>query len=364
MTDSISKLPCKVYQEKDDSIEKKSDHSLMKLLKLRPNQYMSASDFWKAVEFQRNHYGNAIVLPEFNRSGVCTALFPVDFSAVEIWLDDRGLFGSKDKMYYVITDKKNVEHKLGPEEVLHFKGMTGNGIVGVSIQDYLSELIENGQSSQKYIHEYFKNGLFAKGVIQYASNIAPGEEKKMVERFNGMAAGIGNAGKLLPMPLGYQFQPINSSMADAQFFENTNLNIRQIAAAFGIKMHHLNDLEKATHTNIGEQQKSFYVDTLQSILTMYEQELTWKLLLNREISSGYFIRFNVDSILRADIKTRYEAYRIGIQSGFKTPNEIRKLEGDSSKEGADDLICNGNMQKVADVGVFYKNKQVAQAGGG
>lgn len=356
MTDTVSKLPCKLYQDKEDGIHKITDHPLATILKLRPNPYMSASDFWKCVEFQRNHYGNAIVIPEFDkRTGKLIGLYPVDFPKVQIWIDDRGIFGIKDAVWYVIRDKSNLEYKLYNEELLHFKGLTSDGLVGMSIQDYLVELIENGQSSQQYINTYFKNGLFAKGVVQYSSSLDESAEKRMVERFKRMASGIKNAGSILPMPLGFQFVPLNTTMADAQFFEISGLTIRQIAAAFGVKMHHLNDLERSTHNNIEQQQKSFYIDTLQSILTMYEQELTFKLLIYRELSQGYFIRFNVDSILRADIKTRYEAYRIGIQSGFKTPNECRRMEEDPPKEGGDDLVCNGNMQKMTQIGAFYKN---------
>lgn len=356
MTDTISKLPVKLFQDTEDGIQRIRDHPTTQLLKLRPNDYMSASDFWKAVEFQRNHHGNAIVIPEFDpRTGKAKALYPVDFSNIEIWMDDRGIIGHRNAVWYVIKDKLGTEHRLESDMVLHFKAMTSNGIAGISTRDQLSELIENAQSSQGYVNQYFKNGLFAKGIIQYSSALDEGAEKKMAARFERMVSGIKNAGKILPLPLGFSFQPTNTSMADAQFFEISGLTIRQIAAAFGIKMHHLNDLEKSTHTNIEQQQKSFYVDTLQSILVMYEQELTYKLLLRREIASDYFYKFNVDSILRADIKTRYESYRIAIQSGFKSPNEIRKMEEDPAKEGADDLLCNGNMQKVKDVGAYYKN---------
>ena len=169
-----------------------------------------------------------------------------------------------------------------------------------------------------------------------------------------MSSGLKNAHRIAMLPIGYQFQPIGQRLVDAQFLENTQLTIRQIASVFGIKMHQLNDLEKATHTNIAEQQREFYIDTLQSILTMYEQELIYKLFLNTEIRKGYYLKFNVDSILRADIKTRYESYRIGIQGGFITPNEVRELEEKEPKDGGDELLVNGNMMPVKMAGEQYK----------
>ncbi len=121
-------------------------------------------------------------------------------------------------------------------------------------------------------------------------------------------------------------------------------------------MHQLNNLERATHTNISEQQRQFYIDTLMAILTMYEQELTYKLLLDSELDKGYYCKFNVDAITRADIKTRYEAYKTGIQGGFLKPNEVRAKEEMEAAEGGDVLLVNGNMLPITEAGAAYKKK--------
>ena len=87
---------------------------------------------------------------------------------------------------------------------------------------------------------------------------------------------------------------------------------------------------------------------------MYEQEICYKLFKNEEIQQGYYMKFNADVILRGDIVTRYNAYRIGVQSGFVTPNEVRVLEELEPKDGGDDLIVNGSMVKITDVGIAYE----------
>ena len=87
---------------------------------------------------------------------------------------------------------------------------------------------------------------------------------------------------------------------------------------------------------------------------MYEQELVYKLFLNSEILDGLYLKFNVDSILRADIKTRYESYTNAIQNGFKTINDVRELEEDEPLEGGDIAIVNGNMIPLSMVGEQYK----------
>jgi HK97 family phage portal protein len=354
LSESISKLPLKVYLEDDDGIIKAKKHYLYELLKLRPNPYMSASDFWKAIEAHRSD-GNAYASVEFDpRSGKPKALWPMDPSKVTVMVDDISLFNGEFKLWYEVDVGKGEKRKLMPDEILHFKGsITLDGLVGIPTIDYLQSTIENAASSSKFINNFFRQGLQVKGLIQYVGDLNEDQKNRFREKFEEMSSGLKNSHRIALMPVGYQFTPMGLNMTDAQFLENTELTLRQIANAYGIKMHQLNDLSRATHTNIAEQQKEFYVDTLQPVLTMYEQELTYKLFLDSEIRKGFYAKFNVDAILRADIKTRYEAYGIGIEKGFLKPNEVRAKEELPPEDGGDQLVFNGNVIPLTMAGQQY-----------
>ncbi|WP_371017391.1 phage portal protein [Pseudalkalibacillus sp. JSM 102089] len=352
LSDTISKLGLKLYRETGNGISKASDHYLYSMLKLRPNKNMSSSDFWKGVEYQRNHYGHSVVVIQSANNGKIEALHPLNMSNVEIWVDDKAVIGRTPSIWYVYrsTDK---EYKFSSDEVLHFKGLTTDGINSLSVRECLNKTIENLQYGSEYVNKYFKGGLSAKGLLQYTGDIEPGAANRMKDRFEKMASGMDNVGGILPVPMGFTFSSINSNMADAQFLEINKFSIQQIAAAFGIKQHMVNDLSGAKFNNVQQQNEEFYRDTLQSILTMYEQELTWKLLTDRE-KLNHFFQFNVDSILRTDIKTRYDAYGVGIDKGFLTPNEARLKEDMPTMDGADSLIVNGSMQPLDKVGMAYE----------
>lgn len=353
LAESLSKLPLKTYREDENGVNKAVKHYLYKLLKLRPNPYMSASDFAKCNETQRNIYGNAYVNIETDEKGRIVAFWPIDASRVRIWIDDIGLFSSKNHIWYEV-DVGTERRKLMPNEILHFKsGVTLDGIVGVPPLDYLRATVENAAAAGRFINNFYKQGLQVKGIVQYVGDLNPEAQKKFREKFEEMSSGLKNSHRIALMPIGYEFKPISLTMSDAQFLENTELTIRQIATAFGIKMHQLNDLSRATHTNVAEQQRQFYVDTLLPILTMYEQEMTYKLFLDSELDAGYYVKFNVDSILRADIKTRYEAYAIGIQNGFLEPDEARAKEDLPPRPGGNQLIVNGNYIPLTMVGQQY-----------
>ncbi len=360
LSEGISKLPLKIYKEQD-GIRKATDHYLYKVLKLRPNQYMSASDFWKCIEAQRSIHGNAFAwvdIPSRGRDrGKVRGLYPLDSDKVKIYIDDVGLLGGANRVYYVYTDKQSKEYKISADNMLHFKGITFDGIAGISPVQYLQNLVNTAGQSTDYLNNTLKSGLQVKGLIHYIGDLNPAAQETFRNQFESMANGLKNANRVALLPLGYQYTPISNTMADAQFLENKQLTIRQIAAAFGIKMHQLNDLERSTYSNITEQERDFYISTLLPILTMYEQELTYKLFLNSEIDQGYYVKFNVDAVLRADIKTRYEAYRTGIQAGFITPNEAREMEEREGKEGGDVLLVNGNMVPIEEAGAAYRDRK-------
>ncbi|MGG3848573.1 phage portal protein, partial [Brevibacillus agri] len=302
-SESVAKLPLKVFREDESGIQKQTRHPAFQLLRLRPNPYMSAYDFWKCIEAQNDLYGNAYASIEFDKRGRIVGLWPMDSSRVKIVVDNdtsaSGVVTNQSKLWYEVNLGYE-QRKVMLHELLHFKGgVTLDGIVGLSPLDCLRATLENGASANKFINNFYKQGLQVKGIVQYVGDLDEKAKRNFREKFESMSSGLNNSHRIALLPIGYQFKEIALNMHDAQFLENNQLTIRQIASAFGIKMHQLNDLSRATHTNVAEQQKEFYTDTLQPILTMYEQELTYKLLLDDEIRDGYFFRFNVDAILRS-----------------------------------------------------------------
>ena len=357
LSDTLSKLPLKVFQD-NNGIRKATDHYLYPMLKLRPNPYMSASDFWKTIETQRNLYGNAYVWIEFvttgRNAGRINGLYPLNSKMMQIYVDDVGLLSSKNNVWYIYTDQMGNQYKLQPTELLHFKGLTTNGLIGLSPIQTLKKSVENAGSATEFLHESYQNGMQTKGIIQYVGDLDEKAKQKFREKFEEMSNGLKNANKISLLPIGYQFQPIALSFTDAQFLENTKLTVQQLAAAFGVKLHQLNELVKSSYASTAEANREFYIDTLMAILNMYEQELTYKLFLDSEIMKGYYAKFKVDVILRADPKTRAEIRQMDIQSGHKTINETRADEELPPLPGGDVLMVNGNMIPVEMVGVQYQ----------
>ena len=127
----------------------------------------------------------------------------------------------------------------------------------------------------------------------------------------------------------------------------------QIASAFGIKPYQIGDYTKSSYASAEAQQLSFYVDTLLYNLKQYEEEIAYKLFSDTERESGIFVKFNVNVILRADLKTQIETLSAAVSNFIYTPNEARAILDMGAKEGGDKLLGNGASIPVELTGIQY-----------
>lgn len=350
---AIAKLPIKLLKESDKGIEKATDNTLYNVLKKRPNSFTNAHDFIWATEFQRLEYGNAFWVMDYDRRGNIVALYLLDSSKVNIIVDNTEILDSKNSVYYIYNDPIKGQLIYTNDNIVHFKNFSMNGLKGTSIKKYIYEIIENEQYSNKLLRDKYKNGLQDPIVVQYIGDLNEAKQQKIKKKFSDMG-GAKNAGKVVPIPSDFKVEQLETKLVNSQFFQLQGLTTRHIANAFGVKGFQLNDMEKSTYNNIEQQNKAFYSDTLQNVLTTYEQEMDYKLLPKNTGKYELYTKFNVDSILRSDLNTRTSSYVSGIQNGYMTIKEVREKENLPYIEGTDELIIgNGASIKLKDLGNQY-----------
>lgn len=354
MAESVGKLPLKMYQHTDSGIVKSDKVEMYNLLKLRPNPYTTSTVFWSTVEMNRNHYGNAYVWCRYEGIKL-KDLWIMPSEDVSIVIDDTGLLGTQDKLWYKYKDRQTGKtYTFNSDEVMHFKtSMTFDGITGLSIRDILKSTVEGSLESQKFMNNLYKTGLTCKAVLEYTGDLDKTAKERLVQGFEDFASGSKNSGKIIPVPLGMKIVPLDIKLTDSQFFELKKYTALQIASAFGIKPNQINDYDKSSYASAEAQNLAFYVDTLLYVLKQYEEEMTYKMLSSNLINDGYFYKFNVNVILRADIKTQIEALSKGVNNGIYTANEARGYLDQPAKEGGDILMVNGNYIPITDIGKQY-----------
>lgn len=364
LSESLGKLPLKLISTttKNGVVEEKK-HPFYAKLRFRPNRFTTSTDFFAAVEMNRNHYGNAYVWITSAKKQDDQELILLPSDSVEVWYDDGKILSEIPDVYYIYRVGTH-RYVFSSEEILHFKTSSSfDGIKGLSVREQLKATIAGGQKSQAMVNKLIESGFTAKAVLQYTGNLNEESAKKFTANLEKYATGEVDALKsIIPIPLGSKLDPLNIKLGDNEFMEIKKYNALQIASAFGIKPNQINDYSKSSYASAEAQQLAFYVDTLLFILKQYEEELTYKLLTDDEIKQGLKFKFNVSVILRADLKTQIESLSKGVSNFIYTPNEARAYLDLEAKAGGDKLIGNGAMIPAELVGTQYQQKN-ANGGG-
>lgn len=349
----------KMQWEKREITKKKGretifDNELDLLLNIRPNPYMSAITFWQTVELNRNHYGNSYVYIERNGTKIKN-LWQLPSDEVEIWIDNKGYFGLKDSIWYVWNDSRSgKKYSFLKDEILHFKThMSWDGLSGTAVRDILKTQLNTQKSALNFLKRiYSSSTLGTKVVVHYTGELNDAKAKNMVDKIANFAKAK-ESGAFIPLPMGYQAQLLEMKLADSQFFENNKNTALQIAAAFGIKPNVINDYTKSSYSNSETQQLDFYVNTLQPLFLIYEQELSYKLLHPRDLEKGQRLVINEDVLFKMDNQTKANVYSNYVQNFIMTPNEVREALNLPYIEGGDKLVGNGNAISIDKAGEQY-----------
>lgn len=349
LSEAVAKTPLYLVQDTENGIRRATEERLNELLSLRPNPYMTAIDMWKAVEATRQHEGISGIAKQYGKNGEIEALYPCTVEGITV--DDAGLLKSKLR-HKVLVDYRIVGSSLTEsgfyEDLLIFKGFTMDGINTKPIREIVKGTIEGQIKAQNYLNTLYDNGLTNKLVVQLTSDIKDEKElRKTQEKFGRLYS---KGKRIFTVPAGFSVQPINLSLADAQYEQIRRMSISQIAALFGIKMHQLNDLKDTNNNSLEQQQLSFLIDTLLILFESIEQETTWSALTKEKRDKGYKARFNTNVILRTSAETQQKILCAYVSNGIYTPNEARlELQRQKLPDG-DELIVNAGVLKLKDIG--------------
>nr|WP_275297151.1 phage portal protein [Clostridium sp. YIM B02569] len=323
ISESIAKCTLQVKKETEKGEELAKDHYLYDKLRIRPNDYMSAIDCYKAFVALSKHWGHSGLFIDRQGSKI-NGLYSVKITNVTI--DNAGLIKSI-KGNKILWDFEGVEGEIGScfdKDIIMLRDFTMDGIKGKANRSILSESLDSSLKSQNYLNKLFSNGLTNKIVVQLTSDIKEEKElKKVQEKFDRIYT---NNGRVFTIPAGYNVQPMNLSLSDAQFTELRKLSKEEIASSFQVPLSKLGIMRD---TAVSEEQDNikFLTDCLLIIFEQIEQEMDWKLLTQTEREMGYKIRFNINVLLRTDSKTQSEVISTYVKNGVYDLDYARDILG-------------------------------------
>ena len=298
-------------------------------------------------------WGNCYAQILRNGRGEVIGLYPLMPNKMSVERDERGqLFYRYQRLNGEPPTMESTDVILLPEDVLHIPGLGYDGLVGMSPIAACRNAVGMGLAADEYGSRFLSNGATPAGVLETPTLIK--DVSKLRDSWEKAYGGTGNAGRVAILEEGVTFKPISMSPQDSQLLETRQYQLTEIARIFRIPPHMLQDLSRATFSNIEEQSLEFVKYTLNPWIIRWEQGMT-KALLNADEKRRYSIRFNVDGLLRGDYKSRMEGYRIGVSSGILSVNDCRRLENMdllSEEEGGDYHLIQGAMIKLEDAGIY------------
>lgn len=357
LAEAVASLPLHVYEYQDDVGKKLvHDHPLYYLLHDEPNPEMTSFVFRETLMSHLLIWGNAYAQIIRDGAGRVLGLYPLLPDKMDVQRDDRG------NIYYVYSRnsdenpmfKEYGDIRLKAEDVLHIPGLGFDGLIGYSPIAMAKNAVGMTLACEEYGASFFANGANPGGVLEHPGVLK--DPSKVRESWNSVYRGVNNAHKIAVLEEGMKYQQIGIPPEEAQFLETRKFQINEIARLYRIPPHMVGDLDKSSFSNIEQQSLEFVKYTLDPWVIRWEQSLQRSLLLPGE-KGKYFIKLNVDGLLRGDYQSRMNGYAVGRQNGWLSANDIREMENMNpipDEQGGNLYLINGAMTKLEDAGAFAK----------
>jgi HK97 family phage portal protein len=347
IAETVASLPLHTYKYAGDGKEKMVDHPLYRILHDEPNPEMTSFTIRETIMTHLLLWGNAYCQIIRNGRGDVVALYPLLPDKMTVDRDGRG------ELYYAYK-KDGVTHYLGPEEVLHIPGLGFDGVMGYSPVALAKNAIGLNIAAEEYGGRFFANNATPSGILSTEGTIK--NPTKVRDAWQAAYGGSGNSNKVAVLEDGLKYQPISMPNSDAQFLETRKFQIEEICRIFQVPPHMVADLSKSSFSNIENQSISFVVHTVRPWIVRIEQAMNRKLFKESE-KGQCFVSFNASALMRGDYKSRMDGYAIGIQNGFFSVNDVRRMENldpIAAEEGGDLYLTNGNMLPLKMAGAYAK----------
>ncbi len=347
ISETVASLPLGVYESTDNGSRKAMDHPLYRLLHDEPNSEMTSFILREVMLAHLLLWGNSYC--QILRSGrnQITGLYPLLPDHMDVDRDKNGT------LTYTYSTSTGQRVSLPPEDILHIPGLGFDGVMGYSPIALERNAIGLAIASEEYGSKFFSNGARPSGILTHPNTVKnPGALR---ESWNSIYGGSGNSNRIAILEEGMRFEPIAIPNNEAQFLETRKFQVDEICRIFRVPPHLVCDLEHATYSNIENSSIDFAVHTIRPWLVRIEQSMN-RALFSLQEKGRFYVQFNIDGLMRGDYKSRMEGYAIGVNNGFMSPNDVRRLENLNPippEEGGDTYLVNGNMVPLKNAGAAY-----------
>lgn len=343
LAESLASLPFVLFEQDGRTKQRATSHSLYPVLHDLPNPEMTSLELRETLMGHLALRGNAYANKVFDGAGRIIELWPLRPDKIEVKRS------ATSELYYAYILPSGEKRYLMAHEVMHIRGLSPDGLMGYNPIALARQAVGLAMATEEFGSRFFGNGAKATTVLKHPGKLSDKAFEKLRDSWNAQHQGLENAHRMAILEEGMDIVQVSIAPEDAQFLQTRKFQKSEIAGLFRVPPHMIADLEHATFGNIEHQSLEFVTYTLFPWLVRWEQA-AYRDLLTPEERKRYFVRFQVNALLRGDIASRYTAYATAHNNGWMSANEIRELEDMNPYDGGDAYLMPLNMVPVEQVG--------------
>ncbi len=352
LSESVSTLPLRLYERRDDgSRVAATEHPLYRLLTVSPNAEMTPARFILMIVASIALRGNAFV--EKKRvGGRVIALVPLLPQCMVV----KRLETGRLEYTYTESGKKRV---IGEKDLMHIRGFGLDGVCGLMPVSTGRDIFGAAMSADEAAAKVFAQGLQASGILSSDAKLTDVQREQLRKNLTNFM-GSTNSGKILVAEAGLKYQGITLNPEAAQMLETRNFSIEEICRWFRVPPFMVGHMDKQSSwaSSVEGMNLQWLTNGLRPLLENIEQEISRCLLEN---DGRYFAEFSVEGLLRADSAGRSSYYTTGLQNGWMSRNEVRRLENLPPIPGGDVYTVQSNLLPIDQLGQAKDSEQARSA---
>lgn len=339
LSGTIASLPFAVFERDGDS-RKRASHDYWWMLNEQANDGCTSATAWESLMAGKLFYGDGFA--RLLRPGIASSRVigwePMHPLSVQPFKADDGT------VYYRHQPSRGPQIVLDAADVIHLPSLGFDGLTSPSPITYAArEAIGTAMAAEQYAARFFSGGATFDYALKTASNLAPDQLNNLRESLRARLQGNGRGPLILTG--GLEPAQISVNSKDAEILASRLFSVEEICRIFGVPPHMVGHTDKTTSWGSGIEQQGigFVRYTLQRHLTPLAQEWNRKLW---PIRQRFFLEHVTDALVRGDLKSRYEAFRIALgragEPGWMSPNEVRRIDNMPPIDGGESINKGGS----------------------
>jgi len=318
ISEDIASLPLITYNRLERGKERATRNPLFALLHDQPNPELTAFEFWELAVGNILLNGNSVNFIETDNGGRPVELWPIRPDQVTLMRDDRG------GLVYHWQPAFGDPRDFPADEILHIRGFSSRfGLWGLSPIDVAREAIGLSLATQEYGARFFGQDATPGGVLEHPKLLTEDARKNLRDSWEANHAPLSRKHRIAILEEGMKWTQTTISPENAQFLETRKFSVGEVARIFRVAPHKIGDLERATFSNIEEQNIDHVISTIRPWAKRIEQRVNVRLFPK---GGKLFAEFLLDGLLRGNQAARFTAYATARQWGWFSVDDIRELE--------------------------------------